>query len=338
MSIEIAEYDEFRAKLNEVKEACSFIPDVSTDEGYKKSRRISLDVGKVLTALEKARKDKKAHTLELGRAIDSDAKRIAAELEGLQLPHKAAYKELDNLKKEREQRRKDDLDDRVRTIRELPEAMQDSDSSGLKMALESLQEEECLDFYEFTEQALKARNASKESLAKMFAEKLKQEKDAAELAELRKKQAEQEQKDRDERIAKEAAAQAEQEAADAKAAEQRVIDLAAAAVRQRDAAEAEAKRQAKLAEERRIEAEAQAKIAAEQAAENARVQAAVDQKAKEAAEQAENEKREANKKHVGKIRKEAKESLMALGIDEAMAKKVVLAIHNGDIKNVSINY
>jgi len=331
VSIEIAEYDEFRAKLNEVKEACSFIPDVSTDEGYKKSRRISLDVGKVLTALEKARKDKKAHTLELGRAIDSDAKRIAAELEELQLPHKAAYKELDNLKKEREQRRKDELEERVRTIRELPEAMQDSDSSGLKMALESLQEEECLDFYEFTEQALKARNASKESLAKMFADKLKQEKDAAELAELRKKQAEQEQKDRDERIAREAAAQAEQEAADAKAAEQRAIDLAAAAVRQRDAVEVEAKWQADLAEERRIAAEAQAKIAAEQAAENAR-------KAKEAAEQAENEKREANKKHVGKIRKEAKESLMALGIDEAMAKKVVLAIHNGDIKNVSINY
>jgi hypothetical protein len=99
-----------------------------------------------------------------------------------------------------------------------------------------------------------------------------------------------------------------------------------------------AKEAADLAEERRIAAEVQAKIAAEQAAENARVQAAVDQKAKEAAEQAENEKREANKKHVGKIRKEAKESLMALGIDEAMAKKVVLAIHNGDIKNVSINY
>jgi hypothetical protein len=322
--VKVNEYDEFRSKVEEVKGACNFLPDVTTDEGYAKSKRVALDVGKVLTAVEKKRKELKKESLDFGRLIDSEAKSLAAELEQFQLPHKSAYKELDNLKKEREQRRKDELEERARTIRELPEAMQDSDSSGLKMALESLQVEECLDFYEFTEQALKARNASKESLAKMFAEKLKQEKDAAELAELRKKQAEQEQKDRDDRIAKEAAAKA--------------IDQAAEAVRQREAAEAEAKRQSKLAEERRIEAEAQAKIAAEQAAENARMQAAADQKAKEAAEQAENEKREANKKHVGKIRKEAKESLMALGIDEAMAKKVVMAIHNGDIKNVSIKY
>ena len=77
-----------------------------------------------------------------------------------------------------------------------------------------------MDFYEYTEQALKARNASKEALSKMFADKLQAEKDAAELAELRKKQAEQEQKDRDERIAKEASEKAEREKAERQKAAQ----------------------------------------------------------------------------------------------------------------------
>jgi len=190
---EIQIYGEFEAKIAELKDTCNFLPDMSTDDGYAKSRRVALDAGKVLTNLEKSRKEKKAKSLEEGRAIDSEAKAIVAKIEEFQLPHKEAYKELDNLKKEREANRKAELEERVRVIRELPEAMADSDSEGVKMALESLQVEECLDFYEFTQPALLARNASKEALSTMFADKLKYEKEQLELAELRKKQAEQEQ-------------------------------------------------------------------------------------------------------------------------------------------------
>lgn len=336
--INIAEYDEFRAKVSEVRDACNFLPDVTTTEGYDKSKRIALDVGKILTALEKARKDKKSYALELGKAIDSDAKAIAAELESFQLPHKEAYKQLDTLKKERDQRRQDELSERVRVIRDLPKDMADSDSDGVKMALESLLVEECLDFYEFTEQALLARNASKKLLSEMFAEKLKQEKDAIELAELRKKQAEQDQKDRDDRIAKEASEKADREAAESKAKEIAAIEIAAEAVKQREAAEDRAKIDAELAKTREIEAAKQAEINSANAAKAAREEAERKQAQKEAAEAAEIEKRESNKRHVGKIRGEAKDSLMALGLDEEIAKKVVLAIHAGEIANVAINY
>ena len=347
--ITITEYDEFREKMEEVKEACNFLPDMTTDDGYEKSKRVALDVGKVLTGLEKARKAKKAESIATGKAIDSEAKSIVATLEKFQLPHKDAYKELDQLKKQREQDRKDSLEERVNEFRNMPEMMSDMDSGAIKGAMEEIAANECLDFYEFTEQALKARNTAKSELSKMFADKLKQEKDAAELAELRKKQAEQEQKDREESIAKAASEKAEAAAAQAKAAEQAAIEQAAEAVKQREAAELRAKLDAELAEGQRILdaqetknqialASAIAKKQAETAAINAHNRAILEQEEKEAVEAAEVERREADKRHVGAIRKAAKESLMAVGLDEAMAKKVVLAIHANDIANVSIKY
>ena len=335
---EVQIYGEFDANIAEVKDACNFIPDVTTTEGYEKSKRVSLDVGKILTAVEKKRKEEKSESLAYGKKVDSEAKSLVAKLEAFQIPHKEAYKELDNLKKEREVNRKAELEERVRVMRELPISMADSDSTGIQMALETLNSDECLDFYEYANEALKARNASKIALGTMFADTLKQEKEAVELAELRKKQAEQDQKDRDERIAKEAAAKAELEAADAKAAEQKAIEQAALAVSQREAAEKQAKVEAEQAEANRIEAEKQAKIDADNAAENARLAQVKLQQDKEAAEAAETARLEANKKHVGKIRGEAKVSIMALGIDEVTAKKVVLAIAKGEIANVSISY
>lgn len=358
--VKVNEYDEFREKVDEIKGVCNFIPDVTTSDGYEKSKRVSLDIGKVLTSLEKTRIKKKADSIAFGKLVDFEAKAIREELEVFQLPHKEAYKELDNLKKEREATRKANLEMRVETIRSLPEAMRDSDSEGVKMALESLQQEGCLDFYEYTEHALKARNASKSELSNMYADKLKAEKDAVELAELRRKQAEQKQNDREERIAREASEKAEREAEAAKQAEQVAIEQASEAVRQREAADKKAKIDAELAEQRRIAAEEQAKRnteAAAQEAENSMALAAATakkqaetaainarnaeilrQQEKEAEELAGIKRREANNRHVGSIRKAVKESLIAVGLDEAMAKKVVLAIHNKDIPNVTIKY
>lgn len=334
----ITAYDDFRTEVEEAKNSCNFIPDMSTDDGYDKSKRVALDAGKILTAVEKTRKELKSESLEYGRMVDSEAKLIVEEIQAFQLPHKDAYKELDNLKKEREANRKANLEERVRVIRELPEAMADSDSEGIKMALESLATEECLDFYEYATPALLARNNSKEALSAMFATKLQQEKDAVELEELRKKQAEQELKDRDERIAKEASEKAEREAADARAAEQKAIDQAAEAVRQREASEKQAQIDAELTEERRVEAEKKAELDKEAAAEEAKQYQIALQKQKEDYEAAETARNEANKRHVGKIRGESKDCLIALGVDEKMAKKIILAIHNKDIKNISISY
>lgn len=305
----VAQYDEFRAKIAEVSQVCDFIPDVTSKEGYEKSKRVALDVGKVLTNLENKRKELKKESLEFGRNVDSQAKEIAKELESFQLPHKNAYKELDNLKKEREAARKAELSERVEQIATLPEMMRDSDSDSVKAAIEDLNNEECLDFYEFTEQALKARKSSLAALSEMFGQKLQQEKEAAELNRLRKEAAEREQKDREERLVKEALLEAERKAqAEKEAAEKREQDLKDAAIQAEEKAKREIAEAARKAEEER-----QREILAK-------------------------EKREANEKHCRKILMEALQSLISEGVDERQAAVVVKLIADGLITNISIQY
>lgn len=309
MNMTITEYDEFKSKIGEIKDACDFLPDVTTDEGYAKSKRVALDVGKVLTKLEKVRKEKKAYFIDGGKQVDSEAKEIKAELESFQLPHKDAYKELDNLKKEREANRKAALEQRVEFMRTLAESMAESHSSEIQCAMQQMQDEECMDFYEYTEQALKARNAARNDLGVLFAKASKAEAEAVELERLRKESAEREQKDREARIASEAKASAEAE-------------TLAAVERE------------KAAEQRAIDAENAAKVAAE----NARLQAIAEQEAAAKRIADEEAARLANNEHVSNIRREAKEALMALGLSEAQSKVVVLAINSGSIPCVSISY
>ena len=65
MTFHIAEYDEVSAKIDEMADAANFIPDASTKEGYDKSKRVALDIGKAKTILEKARKAKKKYFLSI---------------------------------------------------------------------------------------------------------------------------------------------------------------------------------------------------------------------------------------------------------------------------------
>ena len=122
--LHIVEYDEVSQQIDEITEYANFIPDVTTDEGYEKSKRVSLDAGKLLTALEKTRKDKKSYFINGGKQVDLQAKAIAEKIELIQLPHKSAYKELDRLKKEREESRKLLLQTRIETIQYFTEGAQ----------------------------------------------------------------------------------------------------------------------------------------------------------------------------------------------------------------------
>jgi len=162
--------------------------------------------------------------------------------------------------------------------------------------------------------------------------------------EAKRRQEEYEQKLKDEAAAKAEAEKLEaikREAAAKEAARISEENRIASEARARQAeidAEARHIEQAKQAESARIEAEKQAKINAGIAAENARIAeqnrviAEAKVKADELAEL------EANKAHVGSKRREAKESIMSLGIDEATAKKIVLAVCKGSIANISISY
>lgn len=345
----ISEYDELKAKLNEVKEYSNFIPDASTKEGYEKSKRVSLDIGKIKTSLEKVRKDKKSYFLEGGKQVDSQAKEISKELDAMQLPHMAAYKELDNLKKEREKERVSLLEDRVSSIRNLPEMMIDSCSDEIKAAMNQMENEDCENFYEFMPQALKARNEAQKQLADLLVKTLRAEKDAAELLELRKKQAEQEQKERDEAIAKQASAKTEKEKQDAiereeaqrQAKIQAEKDTIAAHERAREI-QKQAEINAKIAE-RNAEEQANKQAVA---AENRRLADVEAAKNAEIARQQEEQKkqhqealaREANTVHKAKINNAILSTLVDNGISMEYAKAMITMIARNQLPHVTINY
>ena len=326
-NINIVEYDEIRAGIDKVKDACNFIPDVSTKEGYDKSKRVALDHGKLLTALEKIRKERKSYWLEGGKQVDAQAKAIAAELEAAILPHQEAYRTKDKERKEREAARVAELETRVESLRNLPDDMRESSSDEIMCAMRALDAEECLDFYEFTKVALEARNSSKEKLASLYTQTKKREDDQAELDRLRKESEERARAEHEEQIKREAAAKAEAE-------KQEAIRLQ----QQAEQARIEAEKAKIEAEKRAIEQEKIAKKQAEESAERARLEEVARQEAEAKRIADEDAAREANKKHVGNIRKQAKDALIDLGANEALAKKIVLAINSGGIPNVSIKY
>ena len=346
----IVEYDEVAEQINVVRDKANFIPDVTTTEGYEKSKRVSLDIGKLKTALENKRKDKKAYFLEGGRQVDSQAKAIAEQLDQIQSPHLLAYKELDNLKKEREARRKQDLEDRVSSMRLLAESLAECSSDEIKRAMEDVNKEECLDFYEFTEHALKARNFARSSLAALYSKKLQEEKDAAELVKLKAEQAEREQKERDERIAREASEKAEREKAEAIEREQAAIAAQARAEQDAIEAKARAEEQAKQAESNRIAAEAKAQQDAIEAqaradenariaAENARLAEVERQRQQAESERLAKEAKEADTENKRRVHNEIMADLIyALKIDEQTAKAIVKVIAQRKISHLNINY
>jgi hypothetical protein len=203
-SIKIVEYDEFHNQLEILRDTANFLPDVSTDEGYEKSKRVSLDISPILTKLEKVRKEKKSYFLEGGKQVDRQAKDIKALIEEIQLPHKLAYKEIDDAKKEREAKRVAEIQERITIIRELPESMRDSSSDEIMAAKQDLEANQCLDFYEFTQDALMLRNNVQSELGVLYTRRLKEEKDAEELAVLKKEKEERERIEREAEIRAEA--------------------------------------------------------------------------------------------------------------------------------------
>jgi len=365
--IHIVEYDEVANQIETVKETANFLPDVSNEEGYEKSKRVSLDIGKLLTALEKTRKEKKAYFLQGGKEVDKQAKVIAEQLEAFQLPHKEAYKKLDEERKQREAKRQAELESRVMYMVDAPtKAIElNASSADIKKLIDEITAIKCDEFDEFENAAVSAREDSLKRLNKLFVDVEKREKDAAELERLRVEQEKRDQEAREEAIRKEAAEKAEREKEEAEAAKKKAEEEKKAAeklaiqakkdaekaakekaAKEKAAAEKKAKKDAeeaaKKAEAERVEAAKKAKAekekAEKEAAERARQEEIERQEAEEKAKAEEEAKREANQKHVGKIRKEAKEGLMKLGCDEELAKNIVLAIHHNQVKNVSIKY
>jgi len=332
-------FDELIGKIR--AEVNAHVPDLTTKKGRDAIKSLVYKVTRTKTALDDAGKELNAGKRAEINAVDEVRRKVREDLDALAAD---ARKPLDEWEAAEEKRVADvasamEAIDTARMVSPNDTAAVIQEQIDLLTAMEF----DADIFQDGLELAVNAKASAIEFLTTAKARAAQAEADAAELAELRRKDAERIENDRiaaeqaaqieSDRIAEEnraaeiAAAEA-QRLADAEAAEaQRLADIAAAEQAAADAATAEAARIAQIA----IDA-ANAETKRLQDAEDAR-------QAEETRIANEQAARDADKAHRGSVMKATKEAIMAAGdIDENAAKKIVLAIVAGEVPNVRLAF
>lgn len=310
----ITEYSPVAAGLADLRarfEGVAF--DLTTTRGDKEARAARMELVKLRTSLEARRKELKAPALERSRLIDSEAKRIEAEILALETPIDEQIKveerrrEQERQRKiEAERRRVAEIQERIDAIKAFPVRAAGKSSIVVEALIGDLVAAEADDtFAEFRPAAERAHAESLAALREMYGAALVHEDDARRLRAEREALEQQRREDEarraeEDRIAREqheaevARVKAAREAEEARIrAEREAEEARMAEARAAQEAELRAQREAEaaaLAEQRRIDAERQAAEDARLAAERAEIER---QRAEVEAAQRAQEEREA---------------------------------------------
>jgi len=320
---------QFDALIDRIRaEVESFEPDTSTPKGRKAIASLAYKVARTKTALDDAGKELNAAKRAEIDAVDAVRRAVREKLDALS---SQARKPLDEWEAA-EAARKRAADDAIALIDRIASDPGDT-SRAIGESLVAIGDIDPSIIADGWREIVAAkRDAAIATLTTMRDRAIKAEVDAAELAELRRREAER---------------QAAEDAARAEAARIEAERLAAErAAREEEAAEARRVAQIKEAEARaareateRAEREAAAKLkAAQDEADRLRreAEAKAEAEARAAQQQA---ARDADKAHRSATMKAAKEAIMAQsGADEATARNIVLAIVAGTIPNVSMRF
>lgn len=281
----VARYNIADASIAELRKKAEGLKIAGTSDkkGYELVRSTRLEIVAIRGGIEKTRKQLKADSLEYGRKVDGEAKRITSELEDIEAPLDAEESRIDQLVEEEKARKQQIINDLVTarvaalTAVDAPNAIHPLELPGMPEA----------DFQAHLSVATTAFNAKKAKEAEA----------AAELERLRKLEAEQKAKEAAEMEEKRKAMEAQQAEINRRQAEQEAV-----AAKQR--AESERlerdKREAEEAKRREAEAKTRAEEmekAKAEAAEKARIATIAEEqaKAKREAERLEAERAEAER-------------------------------------------
>lgn len=347
----VAEYQPFYSQLSQLEQDNQKVVfDYETPKGNKEARSHVYKLRQTKGALEKTRKEAKAESLRIGRAVDSEAADIEKRIEAMIAVHQAKIDEIEK----RETDRIAAITARVASIENYGTELSIRSSIEVFDYITELEHIAIDDsFAEFAQSAAKAKDARLLYLRAQVVSIREKEDAIAEIERLRTAEKERAQAEHEAKIVAQALErakiEAEQKAAEeSKKAAQVIAETEAKAKADRDAAERrelELKLAAENAERRRVEAEQKAISDAKEAevkAEKMRLKAIQDEQDRVAAklkyEAEEAQKRERNKAHVRKINLEALEALMRDGISEEDGKKVISLIAQGKVPNVSIIY
>jgi len=167
------------AALSVLADKYSIVPDANTKEGYEQIKAGLKEVVSYRTSLEKKRKEIKQPYLDAGKLIDSEAKRITAQLLQLENPMKEAKQAVDD----REKREKEALQAATRAkIDSMSSALSrafGASSSEISALIDEVFSVDATEgFYDLTREAIDTRNDVLEKLNSMYSQ-------AAELEKLR---------------------------------------------------------------------------------------------------------------------------------------------------------
>lgn len=348
----IAAYSPFYAQLAELKSNNEkLVFNYADKKGNKEARSHVYKLRQTKAALEKVRVDEKSESVRIGKAIDAEAKVIAAEIEAMITIHQAEIDRIEQI----ETARIDNHKAAIKCIVDCGNGLIGGQPQAFALLFYELEEVIIVDesFEEFEAEAHRAKTEALAKLKKQFADHQKLQSEKEELERLRAESEARVQADRDAAMvaaAVELARVASEQLAveQAKKAAQAIADAEAEAKTERETAERrelELKLAAENAERRRVEAEQKAAQDAKDAlakAESDKAKAVVAEQERVAAiEKAEADalaKREANKAHLAKINRTAVAAMVAGGINEETAKQVIVMIVKGGIPAVSIQY
>lgn len=288
--------------------------DITTEPGREAVRALAYKVARSKTALDEMGKELVADIKKQSGVIDAERRIIRERLDALRDEVRGPLTAWEDAEKARV----DEHERELVFIVTAPSFQGTPTATQLSQIITHVQETNLRDWQEFAERAEAATAETLDRLTAMYNAAVQAERDAAELAELRRLKAERDAAD----------TAAEQQAKAAESA--RLIEAA------RLAREAEEAEQAKAREiERAAQAQRSAEASAAKAVEDERQRVA----AAKAAQDAATAKREANKRHRTKINLEITIALSeVLTGDANEAATLIEAIAGGKIPHVSIAY
>jgi colicin import membrane protein len=327
-----------------------FTPDISTRKGREAIASMAYAVARSKTALDDVGKKLVADLKEVPKKIDAERKRVRDTLEAWQEEVRRPLNEWQADEDARVDKHNDAIE-RIRLLAVDLDGITAEDLADRVAQLEAVALGD--DWEEFESEAARAKDKALGVLRAALAARQQYEAEQAELVRLREEKEARDKKDNEDRIAREAAERATREAEE-KA--QRERDAEAQRVRNEQAAAekrendlkfqtAEAERRAEQAKREQLEAEQRAerdRLEAVERQKQAVEQARLDEKARADAAADEilrqERLREADKEHKKTICLAAQKALIAGGIDEEVAKAVIILIHQRKIPAISIQY
>ncbi|AUG84981.1 hypothetical protein MAELSTROM_62 [Pseudoalteromonas phage Maelstrom] len=327
------------------KEAKSEVPDIETEEGRKNIKEMARKVAASKTAIDTPIRDYLRMIKAQPKVLEKSARESKARFDKLK---EEILKPLTEAQSSQ--------DAVIEWLGNIPALCSDPDTTSAHLAewIDTINGYTADLVWPELKKKFKVAHENALTTATVTLERIVEaEKKAAELAELREKQAAAEQAEYNRKIAEEAAAKAREEAEAKAQREREAAERRAVEAKQREeaakAAEQKAIRDAELAreeqdkamaqyeidsEKERVEAEKRQALAVEQA-KQAEAKRIADE---EAAQQQAAKDREADKAHKIAINRAALVDLVAAGVDEETAKTVIRAIGRKEVRNISIQY